>query len=138
MKKINNYRITQNDNGTWGVVGITGVKEEFLFNISDIGENITNNELIERVMVEFKTRGIEIDKDNINVEFNEDMTAIRRLMRGALNTLDDKSTTNEAKMKELPIIQGECLVSQTILKTYSLEIQRKQVGIKAKGIKNNG
>lgn len=136
MKKINSYRVIQNDNGTWGVVGITGVKEEFLFNIDDIGGNVTNNELIERTELEFKVRGIEIDKENINVEFNEDMTTIRRLMRVALNTLDDKSTTKEEKMKELPIIQGECLVSQTILKTYSLEIQRKQVGIKVKGIKN--
>ncbi len=131
MKTINDYKITQNTDGSWQVIGISGLREEFLFNI-DV-PNVTADELRKRVELELKRYDIEIDERNVAAEFNEDMDSIRKLMRSALRTLD--GDTDEAT-KKLPIIQSECLVSQTIMKTYSLEIQRRQVGIKAKGIKN--
>lgn len=136
MRKINDYKIMQNDEGGWTVVGITGLKEEFIFNLKT-ETGISPQKLRETVETELKSRGIEIDECSVNVEFEEDMASIRKLMRSALNTLDDKSTTADQKNRELPIIQGQCLVSQTMMKTYALEIQRKQAGIKAKGIKAN-
>ena len=137
MKKINDYKVMQNDEGNWTVVGITGVKEEFLFNLKT-EKGISPQKLRERVELELKLRGIEIDGNVGNVEFEEDMEYIRKLMRSALHTLDDKTTSIGNKNVELPIIQGQCLVSQTMMKTYALEIQRKQAGIKARGMKGNG
>lgn len=132
MKTINDYKITQNTDGSWQVIGIIGLREEFLFNFST-EPGITAQKLRERAELELRIRDYAIDERNVAVEFNEDMDSIRKLMRSALRTLDGDA--DEATRK-LPIIQSECLVSQTIMKTYSLEIQRKQVGIKAKGIKN--
>lgn len=132
MKTINDYKVTQNSDGSWQVIGIIGLREEFLFNFST-EPGITAQKLRERTELELRIRDYAIDERNVAVEFNEDMDSIRKLMRSALRTLDGDA--GEAT-KKLPIIQSECLVSQTIMKTYSLEIQRKQVGIKAKGIKN--
>ena len=132
MKTINDYKVTQNIDGSWRVSGIVGLREEFLFNVR-VEDGITAQKLRERVELELKCRDIKIDERNVAVEFDEDMDSIRKLMRSALRTLDGDA---DEATKKLPIIQSECLVSQTIMKTYSLEIQRKQVGIKAKGIKN--
>ena len=136
MKIINNYRIEQNGEGSWTIIGIIGLKEEFLFNLN-VRDDITAPELKERVELEFKIREIKVDPTEMGDDINNDLSMIRKSMRGILAKLNDGNISIIEKQRQIPVIQQECSASQVLLNTYKTEMQWNKEMKNAKGIKRN-
>ena len=123
--KINDYKLKQNSEGKWEVVGRQGAEQFSMCVIEDLS-NPTAQELKDRAELELKSRGVEIVSDETIFYMQDqklDLSAIRTEMRMVLRKLGGDTLSHKEKMDMLPVIQQMCSTSQVIINACKLELE---------------